>query len=280
MNAIIDVGGGQRGIFGTGVFDRLLDEKVEFDCCIGVSAGSANIASYLSKQKGRNYRFYTDHVLKKEYMSLSNFKTQHSYIDLNFVYSVLTDSDGEDPIDYESFSKYNGKFYVVATENSTGKPHYFGNDDISFNNYKVLHASSTLPVVCNSCTINGEKYYDGGISDPIPINKAIEEGYDKIVVILTRPISYKNNGRVDRFCSEVIKNEHPKISECLKTRYKLYNDKIDDLLKLQSQGKCLVIYPDDCCNVSTLTRNRKNLDMLYRKGYENAEKIINYINQN
>lgn len=277
MNAIIDVGGGQRGIYGAGVFDRLLDEGVEFGCCIGVSAGSANVASYLSKQKGRNYRFYADYALRKEYMSWSNFRTRGSYIDLNFVYSVLTDSTGEDPIDYNNLHRYGGKFIVVATENNTGKPHYFRNEDIGFDNYKVFHASSTLPVVCNPCTINGEKYYDGGISDPIPIKKAFEEGCEKAVVILTRPTNFRNNGKIDNFCAKVIRKNHPQISECLKVRHKLYNDAVEDILKLEKQGKCLVISPDDCCGVNTLSTEKQHLDMLYKKGYQNAERIIEFL---
>lgn len=277
MNAIIDVGGGQRGIYGAGVFDRLLDEGIDFGCCIGVSAGSANMASYLSRQRGRNYRFYVDYSSRKEYMSFCNFKTRGSYIDLDFVYSVLSDSTGEDPIDYDNLHNYGGKFLVVATENSTGKPHYFQNSDISFDNYKVFHASSTLPVVCNSCTINGEKYYDGGISDPVPIDKAFEEGCEKAVVILTRPSYFRNNGKIDHFCSKVIRKKHPQISECLKVRHKIYNDSVEKLIKLEKQGKCLIISPDDCCKVNTLTTEKQHLDLLYKKGYENAERIIDYL---
>lgn len=277
MNAIIDVGGGQRGIYGAGVFDRLLDEGIEFGCCIGVSAGSANIASYLAKQKGRNYRFYSDYASRKEYMSLSNFRTQGSYIDLNFVYSVLTDSTGEDPIDYRNLHRYGGKFLVVATENSTGRPHYFENKDIGFDNYRVFHASSTLPVVCNSCVIDGERYYDGGISDPVPIDKAFEVGCDKAVVILTRPVDFRNNGKIDNFCAKVIRKNHPKISECLKVRHILYNQSIDRLVELEKQGKCLIVSPDDCCSVNTLSTEKRHLDMLYKKGYNDARKIIEYV---
>lgn len=277
MNAIIDIGGGHRGIYGAGVFDRLLDENIEFDCCIGVSAGSANISSYLAKQRGRNYRFYTEHALRKEYMSLNNIKTHHSFIDLDFMYSVLTVSTGEDPIDYETINKYKGKMFVVATKNSTGKPHYFESKDINFDDFKILHASSALPVVCNPCEIDGERYYDGGISDPVPIEKAFKEGCEKAVVIITRPIEYRNNGMVDNLCAKVIRKNHPKISECLKTHCQTYNDAVENLIELEKQGKCLIVCPDDCCKVNTLSRNRKNLDLLYKKGYEDGKKIMDFI---
>ena len=70
---VIDVGGGFRDIYGAGVFDWCLDHDVHFDYCIGISAGSANLASFLAKQRGRNYTFYMDYVFRKEYASLDNW---------------------------------------------------------------------------------------------------------------------------------------------------------------------------------------------------------------
>lgn len=99
---IIDVGGGTRGIYGAGVFDRLLEEGITCDYFIGVSAGAANGASYLAGQAYRNYRFYNDYAFRKEYMSLRNFIRTGSYIDLDYVFSYLTNSNGEDPLDYKA----------------------------------------------------------------------------------------------------------------------------------------------------------------------------------
>ena len=66
-NGIIDVGGGLRGIYGAGVLDRCLEEGIHFDCCIGVSAGSANMSSYIAGQHGRNKPFYDEYSFRKEY---------------------------------------------------------------------------------------------------------------------------------------------------------------------------------------------------------------------
>ena len=99
---MIDVGGGFRDIYGAGVFDWCLDHDVNFDYCIGISAGSANLASYLARQRGRNYTFYMDYVFRKEYASLDNWFKTRNYVDLDYVYSTLSNSDGENPIDYET----------------------------------------------------------------------------------------------------------------------------------------------------------------------------------
>ena len=97
---VIDVSGGLRGVYAAGVFDRCMDEKIMFDECVGVSAGSANCCSYLAGQKRRNYAFYTDYPFRREYMSARNFIRKRSYLDLDYVYSALSNSDGENPLDY------------------------------------------------------------------------------------------------------------------------------------------------------------------------------------
>ena len=96
MTGVIDVGGGLRGIYGAGVFDRCLDDGVVFDYCIGVSAGSANIASYTSKQRGRNYRFFNVYSFHKEYMGLACLRETGNFLNLRYVYSTLANSDGAD----------------------------------------------------------------------------------------------------------------------------------------------------------------------------------------
>ena len=99
---VVDVGGGLRGIYAAGVFDYCMDENIKFDCCIGVSAGSANVASYLSGQRGRNYKFYTEYALRNQYMGVGNLLKRGSYIDLDYVYGTLCRDDGENPYDYEA----------------------------------------------------------------------------------------------------------------------------------------------------------------------------------
>ena len=88
--ALIDVGGGLRGVYAAGVLDYCLDEKIAFDLCIGISAGSANVAAYLAGQRGRNYRYYTQYPFRKEYMSLQNFRRKKSYLDLEYIYGTLS----------------------------------------------------------------------------------------------------------------------------------------------------------------------------------------------
>ena len=95
---VIDVGGGYRGIYAAGVLDYCMDQNITFDLGIGISAGSANLASYAAGQKGRNYRFYTEYGFRKQYASLGNFIRKKSYIDMDYVYGTLSNHDGESPL--------------------------------------------------------------------------------------------------------------------------------------------------------------------------------------
>ena len=176
MIGIIDVGGGLRDIYGAGVFDRLLDDGVHLDYCIGVSAGSANVASYMAGQRGRNHRFYIDYSKRKEYMSVSNFIRKGSYIDLEYIYGTLSNSDGEDPLDYEAIASNNGQMVVVATNVKTGNIEYFDKSHISQDNYRVLMASSAIPGACRPKMVGERLCADGGVGEPIPIERAFSDG--------------------------------------------------------------------------------------------------------
>lgn len=277
MIGVIDVGGGLRGIYGAGIFDRCIDEKFHFDKCIGVSAGSANIITYMANQRGRNYRFYYDYAFRKEYMSFYNLMKTGSYIGLDYIYGTLSDTDGEDPVDYKAYEKYDGDITVVATDAQTGMPEYFDKNSIFENNYRVLCASCCIPVICQPVKIGSKLYFDGGVSDPIPIERAFESGCDKVVVILTKPVNFVRNGKTDIKGAKLLANKYPEVSEQLIHRAELYNTSVKKLREYEKNGQCLIIAPDNCCGVSTLSKSKKRLDALYMKGYKDASKIKQFI---
>ena len=76
---------GTRDIFGAGVFDYFLEHGITFDKCYGVSAGCANISSFLAGQQHRNYEFYTEYSMRKQYMSLIiSSRRVHMWISITF----------------------------------------------------------------------------------------------------------------------------------------------------------------------------------------------------
>lgn len=274
---LVDVGGGMRDIYGAGVLDYCLDQGIGFDCCIGVSAGSANVTSFLAGQKGRNYRFYTEYAFRKEYMGFENWLKKRNYVDLDYIYGTLSNSDGEYPLDYEQMCAGGEELLIVAANALTGKPHYFRKQDLKQDCYDPVKASSCVPMVNSPYFINGIPYYDGGIADPIPVDKCLEEGCDQVVLILTRPKEYRRSPDRDRLAVRHLKHRYPLAAQAMMKRAETYNRELDHAAELERQGKVLIIAPDDIGKMKTLTKDLETIKALYRKGYEDGSKIMPYV---
>lgn len=266
MRAVIDVGGGTRDIFGAGVFDYFIEHGVTFDKCYGVSAGCANISSFLAGQQHRNYEFYTEYTMRKEYMSFDNYFKTGSYVDLNYVSEVLSSTNGEYPLDFEKLKANPADFIIVATVADTGDTKYFSKEDLSLNNYAPINASSCVPVVNKPYEIDGVEYFDGGIADPIPYQKALDDGCDELVIILTRPKDGYRVDNKDRRMAQVLARQYPKAAELLEHRAEIYNAQLDAIKKLEEEGVATIIAPDSIGKLKTLTRDIDKLKSLYRKG--------------
>lgn len=274
---IIDVGGGYRGVYAAGVLDYCLDHQIAFDLGIGVSAGSANLITYAAGQRGRTLRFYTEYGLRKEYASLNNFITKKTFLDLDYVYGTLSNSDGEDPLDYAAVMTAPMELLIVASKADTGEAMYFSKSDIRQDNYAPLKASCAIPFVCHPYAVESTLYMDGALADPVPIRKAFDEGCDKIVLLLTRPEDYQRNSKQDRLLARMICSRYPIAADKLRQRAQRYNDDIEYAKQLAKEGKLLIVAPDDTCGVSTLSRNKDNLLRLYHKGYGDGEKITVFL---
>jgi predicted patatin/cPLA2 family phospholipase len=277
MTGVVDVGGGLRGIYGAGVFDYCLDHGIEFDYCIGVSAGSANIASYLGKQKGRNYRFYMEYTFRRQYMSLRNLLRTGSYIDMDYVYGELSNLNGENPLNYEAIKSSHSEMKVVALNALTGGTTYFDKSDMAQDSYRILEASSSIPLICRPYLVDGAPYYDGGIADPVPIRKAFEDGCSRVAVILTKPRDEVRLQKRDAPFARALRRRYPKAAENLMLRYRKYNDGVTLAKECERLGKALIIAPDDCCGMKTLTKNRSRMERMYRKGYADARALPEFL---
>ena len=274
---VIDVGGGFRGIYACGVLDYCLDENIRFDLGIGVSAGSANLASFIAGQRGRNYIFYTEYGLRKQYASLSNFIRKRSFIDMDYVYGTLSNHDGENPLDYAALRDNLMEFIIVAANAVTGEAAYFDKQDIRQDKYDVFKASSSIPFVCKPYYIQGIPYYDGALGDPVPIEKAFAVGCDRVVVLLTKPENVLRTSKQDEKLAARIRKKYPAAAKKLRQRANRYNEGIALAQEYAKQGKVLIVAPDDTCGVSTLSRDPTNMRNLYEKGYADGKKVKYFI---
>lgn len=274
---IVDVGGGLRGIYAAGVFDWCLDQKILFDLCIGVSAGSANVVSYIAGQRGRNYRFYAEYSFRKKYMGIGRFLLKRSFIDLDYVYGTLSNSDGEYPVDYQKVAEGTSEMLIVATDARTGRVKYFDKGDIKQDRYDILKASSAIPFVCHPYDVEGIPYFDGALGDPVPVQKAFDCGCEKTVVILTKPERELRTSNQDEKFARRIQKKYPEAAKALRERARRYNEGVMIASEYAKKGCALIVSPDDTCGVDTLTRDKEAMDRLYEKGYQDAEKIHHFI---
>lgn len=276
---LIDVGGGLRGVYGTGVQDKCMDLGIVFDSAIGVSAGAGNITSYLSGQRGRNYRFYFSYSFRPEYMSMGNFLRKGSYFDLDYVYGDLPMSTGENPIDFYAMKAHPAcrEFYIVASEAVSGKVRYFTGDDLGFDDFEVIKASCAIPGICKPVEIDGVRYFDGALSDPVPVRKALEMGCDKIVLILTRPVDRLRDGTKDKLMARLIEKQFPMAAHNLRLRAKRYNDSVAYARELEKEGKVLLLAPDDITGIDTTKHSKESVMRLYGKGFHDGARIADFL---
>lgn len=273
---IIDVGGGLRGIYGAGVLDRCIEQGVRFDCCIGVSAGSANMTSYVAGQRGRNKPFYDDYAFRKEYMSIKNLVHKHSYLDLEYVYGTLSNSGGENPLDYAAMMQTPAELYIVAANARTGEAKYFTKSDLKQDDYSPLMASCCIPVIDRPCFIDGVPYYDGGLADPVPLQKALDLGCERVGVILTKPLAAERTSGRDAKFARVLSRSYPAAAEGLAKRAERYNEAVALARLLEREGKACVIAPDSTEGMATLTKDKASIDKMYQKGYDDAQKLVEW----
>ena len=274
---LIDVGGGLRGVYAAGVMDRFLEEGVQVDVAIGISAGSANVASFLAGQKGRNFPFYTEYPFRKEYMSLGNFLTKRSYLDLDYIYSTLSNRGGENPLDFEALLKNPADFYIGACEALTGQPRFFTKADMAQDEYSVFKASSAIPFVCHPYSVHGVPCFDGALGDTVPVEKAFQLGCDKVILVLTKPRDELRTSKRDQFFANRIRRKYPQAAQRLLGRAERYNEGVILAKDYERLGKLLLLAPESVEGVDTLKKDKEALTRLYHRGYQDGAAVRSFL---
>jgi predicted patatin/cPLA2 family phospholipase len=268
-------GGGMRGVYTAGVLEYFLEHDLYFPYVIGVSAGACNAASYLSRQKGRNLKVNIGFVSDPRYLSWRNFLKNRQAFGMDFIFDEIPNKLV--PYDYEAFSKSPSEFVIGTTDCHSGKPVYFSKKDYGRDLLTVLRASSSLPFVAHEVHYKEKVLLDGGISDPIPIKKAHQDGFKKNVVILTRNEGYLKKPSRFQFLVKRKYPHYPGLQSAMARRYQIYNETIHYLEEEEKKGNVLIIRPKEPLEVGRMERNPKKLEKLYQSGYEDAKKYFDKI---
>lgn len=271
-SALVLEGGALRSVYAAGVLDVFLESGIIFEYVLGVSAGALNAGNYISGQIGRSARVNIDYVNDSRYIGLWHLLKEGSIFNFDFLFGEP--SKEWMPYDEKAFLSSKQRYIIGATNCNTGKQEFF--ERHSYNDLvEVLTASSTLPVLSKLAYIDGVPYIDGGVSNAIPFKKAQLDGYDKIVIILTRPKGYYNRKKVllnDFF--RVYYRKYPNLVKKLCTMSERYNLLLKQISKLEKAGKIFVIQPTTKLKVKRVERNQDKLRLLYLEGKEDARILL------
>lgn len=279
MTGLVLEGGAFRGLFTAGVLDALLDIKAELKYVIGVSAGATNAYSYISKQRGRNLEIMERFMDNKRYISYGNLIKYKSLMDLDFVFDEIPNKLCA--FDYKTFYEFDGRMLAGAFNVETGKNVYFEKELLDKRS-SILRASIAIPLMFPFEKINGQYYADGGLSEPIPIKKSIEDGNEKNIIVLTRNEGYrKKKSKANEITYKIYKKKYPKLARVLRDRYIKYNEQIDYCKKLEEEGKAMIIRPTINMDIDRFERDKNKLRDIYQNGYDlimkDKVKILKYI---
>ena len=266
MKAIIVEGGGLRGAFAAGVLDAFMaDNDVNFDLHLGTSAGAILLSSYLAKQPMRSITILKDPRTKSAFKRFSDFLKGGNFLDLDLLFEI-----GEEiqPLDIEQiFSNPKKEFYATLSNVDSGQLEV--NKPTQKDLKHVIMATSALPlVVRNPIEIDGKRFLDGGITMPIPLQTAIDLGATEILVIRSRPLGYRNDGKSSKLMSRLLKRSMPELSKALLRRADVYNNTVD-LIENPPEGlKIQQIQPVQSLSCSRLGGTDIELTRDYLLGIE------------
>ena len=272
-------GGGMRTLFTAGVLDAFLDKNIEVNGVVGVSAGALFGVNYVSKQKERSVRYNKKYANEKGYMGLYSWITTGNAVNKEFAFYEIPFK--LDVFDQEKFKESKIDFHVVMTNIENGQAEYILIEDV-FEQMEYLRATSALPFASKIIEINGKKYLDGGISDSIPIDYCESLGYDKIILILTRPEDAHKNDKLS-FLYKLVYRKYLNLVERLINMGKDYEVVLKKIKDLENENKIFVIRPPEVLKIGRLEKNEDKIQNVYDIGLNTGKKeidnLLKYLNK-
>lgn len=261
-------GGGLRGLFTAGVLDILMEQNIKVDAIIGVSAGALFGINYLSKQPGRVIRYNKKYGNDKRYMGFHSLLTTGNIMNKEFCFNKLVKE--LDPFDFETYKKSKTKLYAVVTNVDTAKAEYIPITDLNDSvQMEYLRASGSMPLVSKIVNVDGHKYLDGAVADSIPVLKAIDMKYDKIIVVKTRVDNYSMPHK-KRPYAKFWYRKYPKFLKAFINRDVMYNETLKTIDKLNKDKKIFVIKPSREIKISRVEKDPNIMDLQYNLGRDDC----------
>lgn len=268
-------GGAMRGLFTCGVIDVFMENGIEFDGGVGISAGAVFGCNYKSRQIGRPLRYNTTYCRDKRYCSLSSLIRTGDLYGVDFCYRELPYI--LDPFDTETFAENPMAFYVGATDVKSGKCIFHECSDGGEIDMQWMRASASMPLVSRIVEIGNYELLDGGIADSIPLEFMEQEGYDRNVVVLTQPQGYvkKKNGLLPLI--RIALRKYPLLVDAMAKRHIMYNHEIHTIEKKEARGEVFVIRPPESLKIGRVEKDPEELRRVYAIGRREAERQLDKV---
>ncbi|MCQ2089371.1 MAG: patatin family protein [Fibrobacter sp.] len=268
-------GGAMRGLFTCGILDVMMEQGIEVDGAVGVSAGACFGCNMKSRQPGRALRYNLRFAKDKRYCSFSNlFKTGDLY-DADFCYKQIPRV--LDPFDYDALVKNPMEFHMVATDAETGKAAYVKMNDGLGDDLEWMRASASMPLAARLVDIQGRKYMDGGIADSIPLQYFESIGFNRNIVILTQPRSYVKKKNLLVPIMRLVYRKYPKLVDAVAARHVMYNEETRYVFEQEKQGNVMVLCPDASLGIGRTENDVVKLQRVYDQGRELAMQRLDEI---
>ncbi len=264
-------GGGMRGVYTSGVLDAMMDAGLRADYVVGVSAGANNGVSFVSGQRGRSIRINLNYIDDSRYLSFQNFIRERSLFGMRFLFEEIANK--LDPFDYEAFLRSPTEFVAGVTDVKTGRPAYFNKSYINHDS-TVLRASSSIPMFSPVVHYLGGAYLDGGTTDPIPFEKALSDGCERIVVVLTRDRGYEKKPEPLRAAYQRLLRSMPEMIGALDRRSEVYNAQRSRLFEMEKAGTALVVAPEKPLSLDRFEKDKGKLTAAYEEGMVDAKRLM------
>ena len=262
-------GGGMRALFTAGVMDEMMENGIEFDGAVGVSAGASFGCNYKSKQIGRALRYNIDFKDEPRYMGIRSLLKTGDWVGAEFSYHIMPVD--LDPVDFDTYENNPMEFHVVCTDVDTGKAVYHKLPKIDHEALDWVRASASLPIISRPVCINGKRLLDGGMADSIPLEYFQQQGYGRNVVILTQPKGFKKKSPRGMSLFRWLLRETPAIANALATRHHMYNRELDYLSEQERLGNTFLIYPEEELPIGRIEQDETKMRHVYQMGREAAK---------
>ncbi|MBE6855685.1 MAG: patatin family protein [Ruminococcus sp.] len=261
-------GGAMRGMYTAGVIDILMEENIHADGVIGVSAGAVFGCNYKSRQIGRVIRYNKRFCRDPRYVGLRSLITTGNLYNEEFCYRTVPRE--LDVFDGKTFAQTPVEFHLVCTDVHTGEAVYHRCDTGNEEDIEWMRASASMPIVSRPVKIGGRELLDGGIADSIPIRWARENGFERNLIVLTRPEGYRKKPSRGAAFLKLLLRKYPKIAEGMAKRHLIYNAALDEIERLRPEGNTLVLCPSRELNISRTENDPEKLEAMYQLGRADA----------